>query len=110
MNVQAQLYWYIIRQNLDKDPYFKDFKLADYRFIVICNRTRTPLVWEWSHTKTDVDFVLGDTKFENWRGIVKRLHKYLTDSPKVPEGIKDTGINDIAQFIIENSIPNHGSN
>ena len=45
-DIQARLYWAIIRQNMDKDEYFKDFKLLDYRFIVVNRRTLTPLVWE----------------------------------------------------------------
>ena len=44
-DIQARLYWSIIRQNMDKDEYFKDFKLLDYNFIVVNKRTLTPLVW-----------------------------------------------------------------
>ena len=37
--IQACMYWFIIRQNLDNDEYFKDFKLENYRFIVINKET-----------------------------------------------------------------------
>ena len=96
---QANLYAEIIRQNIEKDEYFKDFKIADYRFIVICNRTRVPLVWEWSYTKTTVDFKIGDVEFPNWRGIVKQLDYYLREEPPVPEGIVVEDTNNIAKFI-----------
>ena len=96
---QANLYAEIIRQNIEKDEYFKDFKIADYRFIVICNRTRVPLVWEWSHTKTTVDFKIGDVEFPNWRGIVKQLDYYLREEPPVPEGVVVEDTNNIAKFI-----------
>lgn len=97
--IQANLYAEIIRQNIEKDEYFKDFKILDYRFIVICNRTRIPLVWEWPHTKTLVDFKIGDVEFPNWRGIVKQLDYYLREEPLVPEGIVVEDTNNIAKFI-----------
>lgn len=99
---QAQLYWFIIRQNLDKDPYFKDFKLADYRFIVICNRTRNPLVWEYFDTTRETDMVYGkdrQIKLRNWRKIVKDLHYYLTATPNVPVGINVENTNDIIHWL-----------
>ena len=96
---QANLYAEIIRQNIEKDDYFKDFKIADYRFIVICNRTRQPLVWEWPYTKTEVDFKIGDVSFPNWRGIVQKLDYYLREEPPVPEGILVESPNNIAKFI-----------
>lgn len=49
-NIQARLYSRILRANLDKDEYFKDFKILNYRFI-ICNKdTCNPLVWEFADT------------------------------------------------------------
>lgn len=99
--IQANLYAEIIRQNIKKDDYFKDFKITDYRFIVICNRTRQPLVWEWTHTHTVLDLNVGGVKLPNWRGIVKRLHKYLTEQPVVPEGITTQEPNNIVKFILE---------
>ena len=50
----------------------KTLKQLIIGFIVICNRTRVPLVWEWFYTKTTVDFKIGDIEFLNWRGIVKQ--------------------------------------
>ena len=97
--IQANLYSYLLQKTIEKDEYFKDFKIADYRFIVICNRTRVPLVWEWSHTKTTVDFKIGDVEFPNWRGIVKQLDYYLREEPPVPEGIVVEDTNNIAKFI-----------
>ena len=43
--IQARLYWRIIRNNLNRDPYFKDFTLADYDFLVVNKQTLNPLVW-----------------------------------------------------------------
>lgn len=100
---QANLYAEIIRQNIKKDEYFKDFKIADYRFIVICNRTRVPLVWEWTHTKTVLDLTVGDYKLPNWRGIVKQLDYYLKENPPVPEEIIVEDTNNIVKWLLKES-------
>ena len=97
--IQAQLYWYIIRQNLLKDDYFKDFTLENYRFIVINNKTRVPLVWECPFTKTEVTFKCGDYTIKNWREIVTDLHYYLNQSPTVPKGIFTTKPNNIEEWL-----------
>ena len=100
---QANLYAEVIRQNIKEDEYFKDFKIADYRFIVICNRTRVPLVWEWTHTKTVLDLTVGDYKLPNWRGIVKQLDYYLREEPPVPEGIVVEDANNIVKWLLKES-------
>lgn len=87
--IQAQLYWYLIRQTMDKDPYFKDFNLLDYKFIVICNKTRNPLVWDFDKTTEEKDIVIGKTALPNWRSILETLNYYLIRQPKVPIGIKE---------------------
>lgn len=99
--IQANLYAEIIRQNIEKDEYFKDFKIADYRFIVICNRTRQPLVWEWNKTKTETDVAINSVQFPNWRGIVKKLDYYLKNRPQVPEGIDTNKPNSLTDFIFK---------
>ena len=100
--IQATLYAEILKQNIEKDPYFKDFTVANYRFIVICNRTRTPLVWEYKDTFATVDMTYGKNNqivCRNWRNIVKDLHYYLTNSPTVPKNINVTIPNDLIQFL-----------
>ena len=103
---QANLYAEVIRQNIAKDEYFKDFKIADYRFIVVCNRTRQPLVWEWPYTKTEVDFQIGTVKFTNWRNIVKQLDYYLREEPPVPEGVLVESPNNLSIWLLKE----YGSN
>lgn len=97
---QAQLYWYIIRQNLDKDEYFKDFRLADYRFIVVNKKNKLPLVWEYTDTACVQNKEYGKNnqfKCPNWRNKVKELHYYLTEKPKYPIGIK--AVNNIIEWL-----------
>ena len=97
--IQAQLYWYLIRQAMDGDEYFKDFKLADYRFIVISNRTRKPLVWEFPQTRAITDLKLGEHKLRNWRSIAKELNTYLTKDYEVPIDINMNSINNISKWL-----------
>lgn len=90
--IQARLYWRIIRANMDADPYFKDFTLKDYRFIVVNKKTLTPLVWEFPLTKEAGTLV--DDKGREYRDpfeIGEELQAYLNLKPPVPNGInKDT--------------------
>ena len=90
--IQAQLYWYIIRQNLDKHPLYKDYKLLDYQFIVVSNNTRKPLVWEYLDTKSDVDYLYygknKEIECKNWRLIASELNYYLNNNPAFPIGIQ----------------------
>lgn len=98
--IQAQLYWYIIRQNMDNDPLYKDYTLEDYKFIVISNGTRIPLIWEYPDTKSPVTCYYGKNnqiECKNWREIVKELNYYLTNNPRMPKGIKN--INNITEWL-----------
>lgn len=92
--IQSRLYWRNIRANLDKDSYFKDFELANYRFIVINRRTLTPLVWEFPLTKSYGTLI--DQEGNEIRDpfeIGKELRSYLNCRPPVPNGINQSGLN-----------------
>ena len=94
--IQARLYWRIIRFNMLKDDYFKDFELKPYRFIVVNKRTLTPLVWEFPLTKEIGTLV--DDKGNEYRDpfeIGKELQGYLNLRPQVPNGITVEGVNTI---------------
>lgn len=101
-DIQARLYWAIIRQNMDKDEYFKDFKLLDYDFIVVNKRTLTPLVWYCPFTRAQGTLKFGKNDQIEMRSpfvIGKELNSYLTSRPKVPIGISDTGVNDLREWL-----------
>lgn len=98
--IQAQLYWYIIRQNLDKDDLYKDYELLDYRFIVANRYNKKPLVWEYPDTKSIQDCFYGKNNqivCRNWRNIVQDLNYYLTCTPEYPIGIVE--LNDIVTWL-----------
>lgn len=101
--IQARLYWRIIRNNLDRDEYFKDFKLDDYRFIVV-SRDLHPLVWYFHNTTA-----LGELVYGRHNNIIMRdpeeigmeLRKILDNKPIYPEGITSRD-NDIVDWINNN--------
>lgn len=101
--IQARLYWRIIRANLDKDEYFKDFTLADYKFIVVNKATLTPLVWEFKQTQYQGEIAIDKLKLRDPEDIGKELFHYLQDLPDVPDGIKyeKQGVNDIMQWLVK---------
>lgn len=101
--IQARLYWRIIRDNLDKDEFFKDFELADYKFIVVNKQTLTPLVWEFPDTKK-----IGTLEYRHSGAILslidpfelgRTLSHYLKDKPKVPDNINITEPNNIVEWL-----------
>ena len=100
--IQARLYWSIIRQNMDKDEYFKDFELLDYMFIVVNRRTLTPLVWNCPLTRFIGTLYFGKNKQIEMRDpedIGKELSFYLSSRPKVPMGINETSSNNLEEWL-----------
>ena len=100
--IQARLYYRIIKDTLSKDEYFKDFKIHDYRFIVVNKRTLTPLVWEYKDTTALGTLCYGSNKQFIVRDpftIGKELSYYLDNKPVVPQGIKQNDLNDIRQWL-----------
>lgn len=99
---QARLYWRIIRKNMDEDPYFKDFTLIDYQFIVVNKRTLTPLVWRFKSTQAKGELLFGannQIKVRDPFTIGEELHKYLVEKPVVPNGINLIKPNNIEDWI-----------
>ena len=102
MDIQARLYWAIIRQNMDKDEYFKDFKLLDYDFIVVNRRILVPLVWTCPFVQAVGTLKFGKNDQIEMRSpfvIGEELSSYLTSRPKVPMGISETGPNDLRKYL-----------
>ena len=100
-DIQARLYWATIRQNMDNDPYFKDFKLADYQFIVINKKSLTPMLWLYPDTKRLYDSIeLNDgTVLTSPLVIGEELSAYLKENRTIPFGINIDGINNINDWI-----------
>lgn len=92
--IQARLYWRILKANMSNDPYFKDFTLEDYKFIVVNKESLTPLVWEFPLTRSKGTLI--DKEGKEYRDpfeIGKELQSYLNFRPQVPKGIDKDGVN-----------------
>jgi hypothetical protein len=95
-HIQARLYWLIIRHNMDQDPYFKDFKLADYRFIVINRKTLNPLVWNWNMTQNTDEIITDNGNVLRHPLVIgAQLRRYLDENPTVPDGIDPVKPNEL---------------
>lgn len=92
--IQARLYWRILKANMSNDPYFKDFTLEDYKFIVVNKESLTPLVWKFPLTRSKGTLI--DKEGKEYRDpfeIGKELQSYLNFRPQVPKGIDKDGVN-----------------
>lgn len=103
-DVQSRQYAAILKANIQKDDYFKDFEIMPYRFIVVNRKSLNPLVWEWPYTFTDGTVEIPNSKgypyrMRNFREIGKELHHYLETSQTVPDGINVKGTNNIVDWI-----------
>ena len=94
--LQANLYTRILRLVLDQDEYFKDFKIASYKFIVVNRNTLTPLVWNFSDAVINVNAQMEDPVV-----LAVDLDRYLKEKPKVPHGISLDKPNDLDKVLNE---------
>lgn len=101
-DIQARLYWQVINQNIAKDPYFSEFELLNYHFVVANKDTLTPLVWQYEDTKNIGTLIYGKNKDIICRHpfvIGLELSKYLNENPSVPNGINLDKPNNIVEWI-----------
>lgn len=97
-DIQARLYWRIIRDNMDRDPEFKDYTLANYQFIVVNKETLVPLVWRFEDTQKVGELTYGKNNQIVLRDpcvIAKELKNYLDTAPVVPNDIDKNGVNSL---------------
>lgn len=102
--IQARLYWRIIRQCMDHDEFFKDFKLCDYRFIVINRNNLVPLVWEFNMSATPGLLVFGehyDIKFVDPEILGEELNEYMTSEYRAPKDINFVEPNSLTTKLME---------
>jgi len=100
--IQARLYWRILRDCMDKDDFFKDFKLADYTFIVVKKDSLTPLAWKFEDTKKKGTLKYGkqlNIELRDPETIGQELTHYLKDNCKVPDGIYLDRPNSITHYL-----------
>ena len=103
-DIQARMYWYILKQNLAKHPKYKDYTLQNFRFIVVSKTTLTPLIWEFEDCDKygDLEYNDGKFKLKDWRETLRELRYYLANKPPVPLGVEIDNINSITNFLKNN--------
>ena len=102
-DIQARLYWRLIRQAMDSDDYFKNFKLGEYRFIVVNNIDNpVPLIWNFRQTQASGEIQVGNKKLRDPEKIGEELTYYLNNRPSVPIGIECTKPNNIEHWFDNN--------
>lgn len=100
--MQARLYWKLIRETMDKDPILKDYSLANYTFVVVNRNTLTPLTWKYEDTTKRGTLYYGRNKtleFHDPLDVGKELYHYLNNQTRVPLGIEETQPNDLILFL-----------
>ena len=100
--IQNRLYVRILQDVINKDEYFKDFKILPYKDIIIFRGSDTPLVWDIPFTFERGTLYFGKNNQIEMRDpeeIGKELYHYLTSRPKVPMGISETGPNDLREWL-----------
>lgn len=108
---QAKLYSRILSDNLKKDEYFKDFKVENYRFIVVNKDSLCPLVWEYEDTfKWNEPFILPEynRKVDDPVSIGKELRYYLDhEDVNLPVGITIDKSNKIMEWLYKDGQNNN---
>lgn len=100
--IQNRLYVRILQDVINKDEYFKDFKILPYKDIIIFRGSDTPLVWDIPFTFERGTLYFGKNNQIEMRDpeeIGKELYHYLSSRPKVPMGISETGPNDLREWL-----------
>lgn len=100
--MQCELYARILKENIKKDEYFKDFTILPYKDIVISKSNMIPLVWDWEYTFTDKTIYLGkNNQIELKHPLIvgKELYDYLNNKNKVPNEINIETSNSLSKWI-----------
>lgn len=102
-DLQATMYSFILYSIIQKDPYFKDFKVEPFSFIVINKVNLAPMIWVYKDNltiKNKVDKV-SNTLYKNWWNLLQELKWYLnTQKYEYPkEAYENNGV-----LMIENLI------
>ena len=96
--IQARLYWRIIRYNMDQDDYFKDFELSNCTFLVVCRYSNNPLAWEFPLTKERGTLRLGSQKqfvLRDPEELGAELNACLKSERTVPIGVDTVNANNL---------------
>jgi hypothetical protein len=101
-DLQSRLYCRILKNIIKGDEYFKDFKIGDFRFMVINKNNRLPLLFidEYSFVEGNIEMKFKSGSIKILRDPVtigKELQHYLSNESIVPDGIDIHGLTSIQE-------------
>lgn len=101
--IQARLYYRLLKECL-KSTEYANYKILDYKFIVVNKDNLKPLVWEFPDTMAEGTLIYGKNKNIICRdpfAIGEELSKYLRDNYTIPYNINEIEPNDLRKFLNE---------
>lgn len=106
-DIQARLYWRIVRDIMDKDKEYKHYDLDDFRFVVIDKEKLLPLIWKFDDTKTYGTLCYGKNNQIEMRDpldVGQELYSYISSGMlfvenSTPNGINKMGDNNIIEWL-----------
>lgn len=104
--LQGTYYTYILKKAIANDEYFKDFKVLDYKFIVINKFNNTPIVWNFNLNHHEGDYIHDNKIIRGWKNIYEDLIFHLENKEfKYPKEMIDFGEVQIRNILLA---PNQG--
>lgn len=99
-DIQARLYWHIMKSVMDNDASFDGYELLPFTFIVCNRKSLKPLRWVFSQCSSLYETRMlterGDViSFPDIRKLIAEVNSYLEERPAFPDGIDADGKNDI---------------
>ena len=92
--IQARLYYRLIKASMERSTFYKDYKLLPFKFIVVNRKNCKPMVWDFPLTETvgTINITTPTGYKITWRDpytIGEELYEYLKDTPEYPNTTTD---------------------
>lgn len=100
--IQARLYWRLINAAVKADDYFRDFRVADYTFIVANKDNPQPLTWTYEDTKYSGTLRYGkdgNIFCKDPFSLGEELDNYLKLGSTVQRGVSTEEKNSLTKFL-----------
>lgn len=99
-DIQSRIYTKVVKDNISKDNYFKDFTIQPFRFIVVNRYNPNPLVWQFDNND-DLTLEYNLIKLKNPFELGKELHYYISNNSKLPKEINVNKTNSIEKWLMK---------
>lgn len=103
-DIQARLYWRGLYMTIKDDPYFKDFTVLPFQFLVVSRHSKTPMIWRYDdcvksgelvYKRRNGSVVVLDDPFD----LGMKLQRAADRATPIPEGISVMAPNSIEHWI-----------